>query len=684
MVILRRSSFILLSILCSCALFRPDEPDAVDVQLHSYFTDHAVFQRGEPIPVYGTAGPGGWLKVSLGNSVKWANAGADGAWRVTFPPLHAGGPYALMVESAGGELLKLQDVLIGDVWICSGQSNMEWPVSRSANADYEIAAAKYPDIRLLTLPRKSSADPVDSFDSEWVRCSPESVGDFSAVGYFFGRELHTVFDVPVGLVNSSWGGTIAEAWTPAAALESEPLLAPMMDKFKKQAETYPERLEEYEKRLETVDSGGRKKTKYHIDGGNGGEAMGWARPEFDDSAWSSARLPGYWENVTDYKMDGAVWFRRWVEIPASWKGKEIRVSLGAIDDFDTSYLDGEIIGSTGSETENAWFVPRNYKVSGDRIEGGKALIAVRVFDHFGSGGFAGREDEMFIACGSEKTPLGGEWKYKVEFALDPLALDQSRKRIRPIPPDSPKFPATLYNAMVNPLVRSPVRGVVWYQGESNASRARQYRTLMKTLIKSWRGAWGDSDLPFIMVQLANFGKSAGTAADSAWAELREAQMMALELSNTGLATAIDLGEGKNIHPKNKEDVGKRLALCAFKISYGADNIVYTGPIYNSMELKGARIEIAFDHIGSGLVSKDGKALRHFAVASEDGEFVPAEAEIKGDRVVVWSPGIKRPAAVRYAWADNPENLNLYNEEGLPALPFRTDTDSGKAEMRNGN
>lgn len=480
-----------------------------DVELPSLISDHMILQRGVPVSIWGTAEPGEQITVTFRRQRLSTTADANGYWRVQLDPMDAGGPFEMSIT--GRNTIVVKDVLVGEVWVCSGQSNMVWPVARSMNAQEEITAANYPQIRLFKVRNKMSEKPLEDVEGVWQVCSPQTVGGFSGVGYFFAREIHKALGVPVGMIQSAWGGTPAEAWTSHEALASDPQLRIILERWDKILANYPQALKRYEERL-----------------------------------------------------------RKWRE-----------------------------------EAEKA------------RSEGRRPPRRPR-------------------------PPLG---------------------------PNHPHRPSVLFNAMIAPLTHYTIRGVIWYQGESNVRRAYEYRRLFKTMIQDWRRAWGLGDFPFLFVQLANFLQVKPEPSESAWAELREAQLMALELPNTGMAVAIDIGEANDIHPRNKQDVGKRLALVARAIVYG-EKITYSGPIYDRMKIEGNCIRIWFKHVNGGLVAKGGE-LKGFAIAGPNRKFVWATAKIEGDTVVVSSPQVPNPVAVRYAWADNPV-CNLYNKAGLPASPFRTD------------
>jgi sialate O-acetylesterase len=655
------------------------EPSAENISLPSIFSDHAVLQRGAKIPVWGTADPGGIVKVEFAKKSRTTTVNGDGKWMVHMPSRKAGGPYEMRV--IGLDTISIKDLLVGEVWLCSGQSNMEWQVRNAMNAQQEIDSADYPEIRMFTVDRAVSDTPPDDCSGSWKVCTPETAGDFSAVGYFFGRHLHQQLDVPVGLIHSSWGGTPAEAWTSFETLESDTVLLPILERYRQSIENYPERLAEYREIIRKIEESGDRLPMYHKDPGNKGAEKGWAEPGFDDRQWQDFPVPGFWENQPGMNIDGAVWFRKVVRIPESWVGKTLRLSLGAIDDFDVTYFNGVLVGATGEETPNFWIHQRHYPVPANVVNLTEALIAVRVFDHYGQGGFAGAGSNMRLSlavCASDEfIRLDGIWKMKVELALDPLAITGPGSQglpPEPIGPGHSHSPAGLYHAMLTPLAPYAIRGAIWYQGETNAGRAYQYRTLLPAMINDWRELWKQREFPFGVVQLANFMPVSEEPQESDWAELREAQLLtSLNDPDVGLAVTIDIGETDDIHPGNKQDVGKRLSLWALAKVYGFD-LEYSGPLFDSMEIEGDTIFISFRHAENGLIVK-GDTLYGFSIAGDDYQFVWANAEIKGNKVLIWSDKIDNPVAVRYAWADNPV-CNLYNSEMLPAIPFRTDDKPG--------
>lgn len=671
------SFLIAISILFSCKV---SGPPARNISLPTIFGDNMVLQRGIPLTVWGKADSGGVVTVEIAGQRKSVVADENDRWRIKLRALKAGGPYTLKVY--GADTTIFNNVLVGEVWLCSGQSNMEWTVRNSKDAEQEMNDANYPEIRMFTVQKEVSEKPKEDCVGEWKVCTPENVGDFSAVGYFFGRHLHQQLNVPIGMIHSSWGGTPAEAWTSYETLAADTMLSPIVKRYEADLKNYPQRLAEYQEQLKQIQASGKRMPIYHEDAGNKGYKIGWANLAFDDSDWDSIYVPGFWENREDMQIDGAVWFRKEIEIPDDWAGKDLLLTLGAIDDFDSTYFNGFPIGSTGEETPQFWLYPRKYLIPADLVKAGKAVVAVRIFDHFGQGGFGGPASAMKLALNDspETGPilLSGLWRTKVETALDPSKISGPGGNGLPEEPRGPGHshsPAGLYHAMLHPLAPYAIKGAIWYQGETNAGRAFQYRTLLPAMIKDWRTLWGQGDFPFGIVQLANYRNLTEEPQESDWAELREAQLLtALNDPNVGLAVTIDIGEANDIHPKNKQDVGKRLALWALAKCYGFD-LEYSGPLYQSMKIDHDKIIVSFTHTAKGLAVVGSDSVKGFAIAGDDYKFVKANAKIEGKRVIVWSDRIKNPVAVRYAWADNPV-CNLYNSELLPAVPFRTDDKPG--------
>jgi sialate O-acetylesterase len=528
---------------------------------------------------------------------------------------------------------------------------MEWIVKNTNNSDNEIASADYSQIRLLTVPKNFQYSPVEDVPGlDWKVCSPETVGNFSAVGYYFGRDLFKQTNVPIGLINTSWGGTNVEAWTSSDFITR-------VEEFKNKVEIVeaqtPEKMEALRlKKFQSLYS------RFGLDPSKKISTETWSNPGIDLTWWPDIDVPGTWEGKGIGEVDGVIWFRKEVIIPQNLVGKECKLILGKIDDNDKTFVNGKLVGETKGYGD-----VREYKIQAGVLTEGVNLIAVRVEDTGGGGGFWSAKDEMKLICLNTELPLSGTWKCR---------LSDEELNITSNLGNPNGTPASLFNGMINPLLNLAVTGSIWYQGESNASRAYQYRTLFPLLIECWRAKWNQPDLHFFFVQLANFMAADTLPAESEWAELREAQTMTLAMPFTGMAVTTDIGEEKDIHPKNKQDVGHRLALHALKTVYGK-SVVNNGPVYQSMSIEGDRVSIIFDPQGSKLVAKDKYGyLKGFAVAGEDKKFYWARARLKGNEVIVSSELVKSPVAVRYAWSNNPDDANLFNTDGLPASSFRTD------------
>jgi sialate O-acetylesterase len=627
--------------------------------LNSLFTNDMVLQRGIEDPIWGWADPGTNVTVSLSGKTATATAGDDGKWMVKIGPFDAGGPYDLTV-STGAKQEKLTNVLIGDVWLCSGQSNMSMGIGIAKDAQQEISQADHPQLRLYTVPNVIAEKPTADLATrpQWMVCTPKTVsqdgwGGFSAAAYYFGRDLHKELNIPIGLIHSSWGGTICEAWTSGEALDRE------MPEFHTALEA--------ERSSGAPDHNGEvlATTNAWYTKVDPGTAAGWEKADANDADWKTMKLPTHWEeaHVGMEDFDGIVWYRREIAIPDKWIGKDLLLHLGPIDDRDTTWVNGTRVGGL-----NLYTLPRDYPVPAQTMQGSnKLLIAVRVLDTGGLGGIWGTPADMRLeAPGSGDPPidLSGNWKYK---ASTPLNVSGPPPQL---PGVNPNVVTVLYNGMISPLIPFGIKGAIWYQGESNAGRAMQYRRLLPTMIRDWRSRFGVGDFPFFIVQLANFMDAKPQPAESQWAELREAQSMTADsVGHSAIASAIDVGDAHDIHPKNKQEVGRRLALDALATVYGKD-IEYSGPRYKSMTKKDNTIVLQFTH-AEGLAAKDGP-LKGFAISGADHHFVWADAKIDGQTVIVSASGIQDPQAVRYDWADNPDG-NLYNSVGLPATPFRTDS-----------
>lgn len=623
------------------------------VKLPTYFSNHMVLQKGIAIPVWGWASPGERVTVTLEKSSLSTTADKEGKWMVKLPSMNYGGPYELNIQ--GKTNLSFKNVMIGEVWVCSGQSNMEFQVITSKNGEAEVAASDYPNIRLFTVKKRISHQQQEQLqEGEWSQCSPATVSNFSAVGYFFGRELHKKLNVAIGLINSSWGGTIAETWISEQTISQNPDFTNQLAQLKKV------NLDDYAKSVENEVKQRVGETSTIDKGMKNGQAL-WAAPTYNDAAWKTMELPGYIESNGLQGVDGIVWFRKEITLSAAEAKQKSTLYLAKINDSDSTYINGELIGSTKLQAEKS----RVYPIAAGLLKPGKNIITVRIEDIGGMGGVYGNPATLYLQSGNQSISLVGSWKYKVGIVKFNAVLS----------PNS--YPTLLYNAMIHPLIPFAIKGAIWYQGESNADRAKQYQRVFPDLIKDWRAHWNQGDFPFLFVQLANFMKTDSLPVESAWAELREAQTMTLALPNTGMAVTTDVGEALDIHPRDKQSVGLRLALAGLKVAYQKD-IVYTGPVYKSMNVEANKVTITFDQIGTGLKIKDKYGyLKGFAIAGEDHQFHWATGKITGiNSLEISSTEVKNPVAVRYAWSNNPEDANLYNGSDLPASSFRTDNWKG--------
>ena len=625
-----------------------------DVRLPAVFSDNMVLQKGRPVTVRGWAEPSEKVTVEFAGQRKEAVADKSGRWSLALEPLRQSAE-AREMRVVGKNTLVIKNVLVGDVWLASGQSNMEMRLKQAADSAAEIKAADYPAMRFFMVKTEVAPSPKEDCKGEWRICAPDRADVFSAAAYFFARELHQKYRLPMGIINSAVGASPCQAWTPAEVLladKSLPQPAALAPENYADMKTYVAFRNATYDRHACVDTGVKP------------ECLAWSKPGLDTSDWRDYTAPGSIESQ-GMAIDGAVWFRKEVEIPASWAGRNLTLHLGPISDNDIAYVNGEKVGATESNWR-IWLF-RTYPVPASCVKTGKNVIAVRIFDRMGQGGFyPNYPDPLKLSDGrGNELNLSGSWKCKVERAEKPVSAPVGL-------PEPTGIPTAFYNAMVAPFTSYPLRGFIWYQGEGNSGAAKQHDTLFPAMIEAWRGLWGDGNLPFYFVQLASFRERDAQPSEGGWARLRESQLKTLALRNTGMAVAIDIGEAGDIHPKNKQDVGKRLARWAMRDCYGDKDIAVSGPLAAGHTIEGDKIRIRFTHLGGGLTAKGG-VLKGFAIAAADKKFVWAQAAIQKDSVVVWSEEIKAPVHVRYAWANNPE-CTLYNAAGLPASPFRTDTD----------
>ena len=611
------------------------------------YSDNMVIQRDQPIQVWGTAKNGATISVRF-NSTEFKTTSNNGNWTVELPKMKTGGgPYTMIITS-DSKKVEIKNILIGDVWICSGQSNMEYTLINSYDPKSKAVGAHDTKIRQFKVDRAFADKPEDKLEGgSWAVNHPDNTGDFTAVGYFFAKKLRESFDVPIGIINTSWGGSRIESWMSSESLGNE------------NYETQIHKMKTESEELFNTQLAGFKKFFPNItqeDQGTMNEHPVWAEYNLDESDWIDMTVPSLWELKFE-GLDGIGWYRTQFVLTEEEAQEVIEIGVGQIDESDDTYVNGIRVGGY----LNAYTAERIYQVSPGILKEGLNIIAIRVEDNGGGGGIAGTESMLYLKTKTGTKSLAGIWKFKIG-AYYPRAFNPNN------------IPTLLYNKMIFPLQKYPIKGVIWYQGESNTYPLDEdpilYEQLFKKMIRGWRKDWNLGDFPFLFVQLANFLEPQEDPGESNWATLRNSQSKALSLPNVGQAVTIDIGEAKDIHPKNKHDVGARLARAAKKIAYG-ETLVYSGPTYKSHKIVKDRVIISFDNIGSGLLSKgntDGW-LDEFSIAKEDGQFVWAKAKIVGDQVIVWNDDIKNPKHVRYAWADNPEKANFYNLEGLPASPF---------------
>lgn len=617
--------------------------------VHPLFADHAVLQRDTKVPVWGWSRPDAKVVVRFADQQKDAVADKDGSWKVILDPMSASAEGRALDVRSDAAQTSIRDILVGDVWICSGQSNMEMGMA-ACNEHAEMAKADYPNIRLLTVPRRISFTPETTTEVEWLPCHPETIskglwGGFSAAAYFFGKELHRKLGIPIGLIHSSWGGSPCEAWTSREALAT---------------------LGFYAKELAEVDEVNRMPGPNQLDAfmdqwyrkADTGTRDKWFQPDNDVSAWNEARMPATWNDAGLPGYEGIVWLRKSFEIPADWQGKDLTLKLGAIADVDTTWLNGHIVGRCDS-----YEVTRSYTIPAAALRPGSNVLTMRVMNK-GGGGFTAKPEDLRVHPKNGEAPsisLAGTWR---------IQASATREQTGATLAGNPGTPSVLYNGMIAPLIPYAIQGAIWYQGEANTPDPSRYRVLLPNMIRDWRTRFASGDFPFHIVSLANYEPAAKPGVHEDWPGLREAQAITVkQVPRCGLAVAIDIGEAGDIHPKNKKEVGHRLALSALANTYGK-KVDWSGPWFKSMQAGDQNIRLLFDHASGGLVAKGGKPTG-FTIAGEDRRFVPADAMIDGESVIVSSPAVTKPVAVRFAWSANPE-CNLTNQAGLPAVPFRTD------------
>lgn len=623
-----------------------------NVKLPRFISNRMVLQRNTSIPIWGWATAGEKIEITFKGKTYMTVTNSASQWKVNLDASKEGGPFELTIK--GENLIKIEDILVGDVWFCSGQSNMEYELYKAAERyPNEIANSTNDQIRHFQVKRNHSFSPLDQLESikGWEKASPETVLNFSAIAYFYALKLYNQYHVPIGLINASYGGTPAEAWMSEVALMNYPKYYNRNNFFKSvrnvDSVTKSDKIynDSWNKQVEFLDEGG----KAH-----------WENKSFDTSSWPTVSLPSFWqEKILPEVKAGTVWYKKDIQIPKKYIGQVAKLRLGNIIMKDITFINGIKIGATSNK-----HAPRYYSIDKNSLQEGINTITVKVTNEMGDAGFI-KDKRYQLEIGDTIIYLEGEWKYKLGIALDPFKRDSLTKLFCE--------GAALYNAMIHPLVGYGIKGVIWYQGESNQSKAKEYRTLFPDLITSWRSEWGQGDFPFLWVQLANINKPKQNPSESKLAELQDAQSNTLSLPMTGMAVINDIGEWNDVHPMNKLEAANRLYLASLKVAYNEPNIVYSGPTFIKSEIKDQSIVLHFDNIGSGLIAKGNGKLAHFAIASDNKKYIWADdAYIQDNKVIVSSKMIEHPKYVRYAWADNPVGANLYNKEGLPASCFSTE------------
>jgi sialate O-acetylesterase len=639
----------------------------MSLRLASPFLDHAVLQRGQPLPVWGWAAPMTRVRVTLAGHEAHTLSSDHGDWSVRLPALPAGGPHTLVVTAADGETLTISDLLVGEVWIASGQSNMEWPLDQSRPfADDAIATADFPGIRFFTSSRRTHLGAQRTVDgASWQRVSPAAAPRFSAVAFAFARRLHRELGVPVGILSVSWGGTFIETWTSRSTLALNPDIAPWLAAYEANTWTAARW-----KDVGPMGSDGRAANSMgESRPADPGITQPWGDAALDDSDWDEIKLPSTWQRA-DHRYSGVFWFRRVIELPADWVGKDLVLNLGAADKQDITYVNGVEVGRSGTGFEDCfWNVARTYAIPAVLVSGRRLVVACRVYSFIYDGGLIGPAAAMNVHPAGDAAsalPLAGDWRFRNEHNFGLV--------VRPpgiMGHGEENTPHMLFDNLVAPLVPYALRGAIWYQGESNESAPHLYARLLRDLVDDWRRQWGQPSLAFHIVQLTAFRSPQAHQPESNWARIREAQTSLLATPGTGLAVITDLGDAADIHPRNKIPVGERLAQSALARDY-ARPLVANGPVAASFAFNGPAVRVSFDYADGVLSTTDGAAPATVFLAGADRVFYPATALIEGTSVIVTSPAVSMPVAVRYAWADNPEGANLAGGSGLPASPFRSD------------
>ncbi|PWK27546.1 sialate O-acetylesterase [Arcicella aurantiaca] len=622
------------------------------IRLPKLISDNMVLQRDQTIKIWGWASPKEKIMLVFKNKNLKTVATDAGKWEILLSPQSAGTGFDMILK--GKNEITLKNIAFGDVWLCSGQSNMTITMERiKERFPEDITSANYPAIRYFFVPTLTDLNsPKDDFpQGEWKTATTNNILSIGAISYYFARDLYEKYQVPIGMINSSVGGTPIEAWISEGG-------------FKKMEDI--QKTINQNKDSSYVNSQNRRSmVKNQVAVKDLGSIEHWENPTYQEKGWRNFNIPGYWEDQGVKDLNGVVWFRRAFEIPKSWLGKSVKLYMGRIVDADEMYVNGKKIGNITYQ-----YPPRRYEIPADLLKEGKNTFVIRVTNTAGKGGFV-PDKPYFMTTNGEEIDLKGTWQYKVGEVYQPTNQNTISGGLV-----KQNQPTALFNAMISPVLQTSVKGFLWYQGESNTAFPEKYDGLITTLISDWRRLWNDDKKPFFVVQLANYQEVNYTPTESNWARMREAQNKALTLQNTAVTTTIDLGEWNDIHPLNKKDIAKRLALAAQNIAYHDQSVVYAGPTFKSQEIENDKIILTFENVGEGIVSKDNEELRWFSIADYDKKFVWAKARIVGkDKIELSNETVKTPKYVRYAWQDNPEGVNFYNSANLPASPFRTDAEN---------
>jgi sialate O-acetylesterase len=620
---------------------------SAEIKLPVLMSDGVVLQRETPFNIEGWAAPGEKVTLTFKGKKYNTKTGNDGKWSIELPAQKAGGPHEMVFK--GRNEINVSNILFGDVWVCTGQSNMVIPMERvKEKYPYEIALANYSEIRNFFIPTSTNLNGAqeDLPPGKWKEANPKDVLTFGAVAYFFAKNVYEKYKIPIGLINASVGGTPIEAWISEESFYQFPEIIKTINQNKDSV--YIASLKgssEAFKPKQPQDKGMLENTK-------------WFDESYVPKGWNNINIPGFWEDQGVKDLNGVVWYRREIDVPATMTNVPAKLMMGRIVDADFVYINGKQAGNITYQ-----YPPRRYEIPAGILKPGKNTVVIRVQNNSGKGGFV-PDKPYFLTANNQEIDLKGTWQYKIGEVYIPVQLEGSTGF------SAQNQPTSLYNAMIAPITQQKIKGFLWYQGESNTGNTEPYFGYLSALIKDWRNKWNNENLPFLYVQLANFQDVDYLPTESKWAELRNAQLQALSVPNTAMTVTIDLGEWNDIHPLNKKDVGERLALGAFKLAYN-ENVVHSGPIYDSYKKTGNKIVVTFKEVGSGLISNDGEELHRFEIAAGDGKFEWANARIAGNTIEVWNDEIENPQKVRYAWCDNPRDANLYNMEGLPASPFET-------------